>query len=243
MFFGLGFEPDGVAMGEQVVVGLFFGDDAAADGDDGAIAFTENALESALLNGAIAGLPIEGKNFGKGHAGIFFDFVVQFDEGGVAFVGEFGTERGFARATQADESDAAEAQIVFRAEVAHQASGGLFETMAGEALDEAQEGLFLRGVLVVVLIGRREQLFERNAEDDRDSVEEQYGDVAFAGFELGKVAFGDIGFACESFAGHGAAVAKIADPGGEEEKELRTRKLRIVVERELGFDRGVRCHE
>ena len=246
MLFGLRFEPDGVAVGEEIVVGFFFGDDAAADRDDSAVAFGKDALESALLNGAIAGLRVEGENFGKGHAGFFFDFVVELNEGDVALGGELGAKGGFAGAAQADEGDATEAKILLRAEVAQEASGGFFEAMAGEALDEAQDGLLLRSmplvVLLSVLVLWGEQFFERDAQHGGDSAKKQDGDVAFAGFELGKVALGDVGFAGKSFSGHAAAVAKIADAGAEGEEKLLAGKLRRAAEKELGFELGVRCH-
>src|SRR5258708_22635803 len=75
VFLGLSFEPDCVAVREKIVVGFFFGDDAAADGNDGAIACAKDALESALLDGAIAGLAVEGENFRERHAPIPFYFL------------------------------------------------------------------------------------------------------------------------------------------------------------------------
>ena len=96
----------------------------------------------------------------------FFDFVVELDEREVALGGELGAERGFAGTAQADEGDAGEAQNLFRAEIAHEASGGFFEAMAGETLDKAQNGLFLRSeslivvlaVLLVVLLTQRQTI-------------------------------------------------------------------------------------
>src|SRR5260370_20968155 len=143
MLFGLGFEPNRVTVREQIVVGLFFGHDAAADGDNGAIAFAEDALESALLNSAIAGLAVEGKHFGEGHAGFLFDFMVELDERDVAVGSELGAECGLSGSAKTCERDAANAHILLRAKIAHEARGGFFEAMAGEVLDEPHERWFL----------------------------------------------------------------------------------------------------
>jgi hypothetical protein len=100
--------------------------------------------------------------------------------------------------------------------------------------------LLLVSPAVLVLWG--EQFFERDAEDGGDSAEEKDRDVTFTGLELGKVALGDVGFACESLAGHAAAVAKIADAGAEGEEKLLAGKRRRAAQGELGFELGGRCH-
>src|SRR5260370_36273590 len=101
--------------------------------------------------------------------------------------------------------------------------------MAGKALDEAQDSLLLRSALLVVLLAalllRRKQFLERDAENGGSSADKQYGDVAFAGFELGKAAVGDFGFAGEGVAGHAAAVAKVADTGAQGGEKLLSGKL------------------
>jgi hypothetical protein len=86
--------------------------------------------------------------------------VVELDKGHVTVGGKLGAESGLAGAPKTDERYASEAQILFRAEVAHEASSGFFEAMAGEALDKAQDGLLLRGVLLVVLLFGSKQFFE-----------------------------------------------------------------------------------
>ncbi len=150
MFLCLRLQPDRVAMREKVVVGLFFGDDAATHGNDGALAGAKDALEGALLNRAITGLTVERKNLGERHTGIFFNFLVELDERHVAFRSQPGAERGFSGASETDERDASEALILFGAEVAHQASGGFFQAMGGKAFDETQDNLLLRGELIAV---------------------------------------------------------------------------------------------
>src|SRR5260370_16907972 len=102
--------------------------------------------------------------------------------------------------------------------------------MAGKALDEAQDSLLLRSALLVVLLAalllRRKQFLERDAENGGNSAEKQYGDVAFAGFELGKGALGDFGFAGEGFAGHTPPFPKIAHAGTREDDKLIAGNLR-----------------
>ena len=81
---GLRFDPDGVGVGAEEIVGFGFGDDTAADGENAVFVFAHDAFERAAFDGAIAGLTVERKNVGEGHAGFFFDFTVEFDEGDVA---------------------------------------------------------------------------------------------------------------------------------------------------------------
>ena len=91
-------------------------------------------------------------------------------------------------------------------------------------------------VLRVLLLVWGEQFFERYAEDGGYSAEEQDGDVAFAGFELGEVAFGDVGFMRKRLAGHAAAVAKIADARAEGEEKLLAGKQGGAMGVKLAFD-------
>ena len=109
VFLWLRFNPDRETVRTEKIVSFGFGDDTAADGENCAVAFVGDALERAALDGAIAGLSVERKNVGEGHAGFFFDFAVEFDEGYVARDGEFFAESGFAGAAEADEGDAFEA--------------------------------------------------------------------------------------------------------------------------------------
>src|SRR6266852_9193263 len=59
VFLGLRFYPDGVAVGKEIVIVLFFRDDAAADGKYDAVVFREHSLQRTLLNGTKARLPVE----------------------------------------------------------------------------------------------------------------------------------------------------------------------------------------
>ena len=116
MFLRLRFNPDRETVRAEKIVSFGFGDDTAADGEDCAVVFVGDALECAAFDGAIAGLSVERKNVGEGHAGFFFDFAVEFDEGNVARGGEFFAERGFAGAAKADQGDAFDARRNFRRE-------------------------------------------------------------------------------------------------------------------------------
>ena len=114
VFFGLGFDPDGVAVGAEEIVGLGLGDDTAADGEDATFVFAHHAFECAAFDGAVAGLTVERKDIGERHAGFFFDFAVEFDEGDVKRGGEFLAEGGFAGAAKTDQGDAIVARRCFR---------------------------------------------------------------------------------------------------------------------------------
>ena len=60
-----------------------------------------------------------------------------------------------------------------------------------------------------------EEFGERCVECARDAIEKKDGDVAFAGFELGEVAFGDFGELREIFACERTSLAKSADALGQ----------------------------
>jgi hypothetical protein len=216
VLFGLGAQPKREAVGEQIFVGLLFGDDAAAHGNDRAIALMQNAFERATLNRAITGLAVQGENLSERHSRIFFDFVIELDEGEVAVIRKLASERGLAGATQADQSDARQTRVLFRAEIAHQPSGRFFETMAGQSLEETK---------YILLFHRRrlagsEQLLERDVQDIGDAPEQQNGNVAFPRFQLREVALGNVGCLSKHFAGHATAVAKIANARAKKEQEL-----------------------
>src|SRR5437879_3298262 len=189
-----------------MVVCIFLGDHAATNGNDNTIVLAEHTLQSAFFDGAKAGLAIERKNFGEGHASLFFNFAVEFDEGNVAIAAQQRAERGLAGTAQADEGNTAAAGGIFLAEVAHDAESDIFQTVWGNAFEKTLDQFLLGGFFEF----GSEKLGERDVERGSDAAEEYDGDVAFAGFELREVTLGNVGFTSGRAPSHAAAVTQFA---------------------------------
>ncbi len=213
--FRLGLEPDCVAMGEEEVEAGGVRHQAAGGGDDAGGIGVQGFFQGLTLVPAVGVGAVEGLDFGWAAAGEAGDFGAEFDEGTVQGGGGHFAEGGFAGAAQADEGDAVGALFHGVAEEIGECPLGLFQLLlvtAGQDLPDHQPFGGVGGFIA-------QEFGERTVQRLGDLLQDQDGDVADAGFEVGEVAFGDLRRFGEHAAGHAAAGAEQFDAlaeGGEE---------------------------
>src|ERR1700732_2925983 len=216
VLFGLRTDPDCEAVGEKIVIRLFFRHHSTADGKYGAAALVEYALQSAPFDRAVTSLTVHRENFGQGHSCALFDFAIKLDERNVELLAKPGTERRLACATKSDQRDTHSTHFFLVTEVAHQPEGNVFEAVRGDTFEETlNQALFDR-----LFRFRRKQFDKGNVQSGGDAPEQDDGDVSFSRLELREMALGNVRFVRDHLAAHAAAIANFPHARAQKKKEI-----------------------
>lgn len=97
---GTRLEPKSPSLGTKQGVTLGIGNETSPDGENEGTVFVQEAGEDATLENPVGCLPLQLEDFGKWHAGFFFDEGVEFDEGEAKTAGEAGAKACFSRSPE-----------------------------------------------------------------------------------------------------------------------------------------------
>src|SRR6266568_9362412 len=97
----------------------------------------EHSRQSAALDRAISGLPVEREYFSERHSSILLNFTIEFYKGYAHLQGQFGTQRGLPGSAEPDQTDALPAQLFPGTEVPHQPEDHVFKAMIGKTFEES----------------------------------------------------------------------------------------------------------
>ena len=193
-------------MGQQPLIGFGFRDDPARDRQDEGVVDRDDAADRLLLKGAISLLPIHGDDFVDRHAGLVFDFPVQFDKGQAQRLARHRAQGGFPGAAQTDQADPLGAQA-FRRRRAQRGQHPLAR-FNGRGAEQVGHLHHFRGPGIVF----PDEPFNTIPQGDGDALQQADGDIARARFQLREIARGDTGVLGHHPPGHALQFARLSDP-------------------------------
>src|SRR6516162_9127355 len=207
MLLRLGTHPNGKAGGQQQFERARLGDDAAASSDDEMQVLAEHLVERLALGAAEGLLAEHVEDFAQVCAAAPLNLAVELDEGHVEALGQQAAEGRFATAAQTDERNTPTPQALWwLAEMLEQHFACIRQRGWRQPLEELRQEHEIQRRLgaVVQQLSHREPNGARNAPQEHDRA------VAFAGLELGEIAFGHPCMRGQRLARHAALVAQCA---------------------------------